>query len=1273
MPMRPNLLASRKTRSSIAKHSSQLNGSISHGSLRWGLFERRSGPDTCARSVTRLRYVSLWNTSSSHIPLMTPQSKRNFSNTTRKEGIWDDDDEVPEPKPIRKTVQRIPGRPAFTRPTQHRDLGSLIRSRVDGKNRVSQRLRIENEFNSLPSYPELVESFIQLKYKHVDDLLDESIKANLAYEAEYGAISSILQKQINAVVSRITKQVLHAEKTTQECLTEWERLSSSITARIVTMVSGTTDSVLQAEKITQKYIAEVIALSSSILGLNRIQAAVRKAENTGRMIDHDFCCIVFSRTPEWKRQLEISAQKIYGWQKRLRATQKKVLPPLVDISELSICQLRDTLNNDYLRPRNTARSRIDRVLHRSELIQKNYDELRLKSHNARNFPIRNLCLELQERSNLRPTDRWVFGQYKEILWHSDREISLLAHRHRAFWLRRQMALHPLRQSELWSSKDFMGAAASTRSPEATDRGIILAIALGARKGSAAGQYLHKNPLMISNKIYLEYKRLWIRKPARSPELHIYWRQLDVMAPLIMTDVLQWRLHNEAWYLHHSLRGDLGALWAWVPEQTLSHTASKIAEWCMEFQKHRSDLRQMISEYRHLNWLRLRSETLLHSTRQPVYLAGKFEVLNPLSQDIRGFKQWADRIGRLASDAHIIAIANEQTRTDWEFIHSEIERNIGRAAFVNSHILELGSSTKKPRRKRGRGESESSNAKAAFIRSSQNRLSRYIKGQLPGLSESPPASQGNRKPPQAVISKKSSLERRSQRLKRRAKRQRAAELAANQGSQEESRLGHELSPNPPIIKAEDHTVEGSLVSKPALFDAPSGPKYQEDRQVICKPSPKLWKSKSRNLDAPEFNPFLVNAPASQTNQEESQVFRKPSPMPLKSKEVSLSPEPHPDGLGPPIPRGTSHTSPGTRTQNGLRPTTMLPRKPFAKPGPNDGRKYSTDAIFDQTRQQSSGVSDDSLSERPLGTNTSSVPDTTSELGPGCVEENDSRDEPIPSSDIGSSANSLTTPQFWSHSSQQSPDGRKLIVHYCRTLQSTEEAVQHFLGSKVVGFDMEWKAQASGMDSIQSNVSVIQIANEERIALFQVALFKPARCLEDLVAPSLKRLVESPDVMKVGVSIKADCTRLRKYLGVDAKATFELSHLYKLIKYGKDNPKLVNKRGVNLSEQVNEHFGLPLEKSDDVRCGDWTRALSYRQVQCEYLETCIISLFSYADLVLFFTLDAATDPYACVRLFHTMEAKRQAMDPMPPRPAYAELNQPIVLPLGQVINGEEDPLI
>ncbi|KAF4213343.1 hypothetical protein CNMCM8980_000667 [Aspergillus fumigatiaffinis] len=229
-----------------------------------------------------------------------------------------------------------------------------------------------------------------------------------------------------------------------------------------------------------------------------------------------------------------------------------------------------------------------------------------------------------------------------------------------------------------------------------------------------------------------------------------------------------------------------------------------------------------------------------------------------------------------------------------------------------------------------------------------------------------------------------------------------------------------------------------------------------------------------------------------------------------------------------------------------------------------------------------------------------------------------------------------PKFWSHRLRKAPSGKDIIVHYCKSLKKTEEVAKYFLNDDVIGFDMEWKPQSSRSASIQNNVSLIQIANAERIALFQIALFKPARTPEDFISPSLRKILESPKITKAGVAIKADCTRLKNFLGINVRGIFELSHLYKLVKYCQSDPALINRRPVNLSEQVEEHFGLPLAKDDDVRCSDWTTALNYRQVQY-----------------------AATDSYACLCLFNTMDTKRRALTPMPPLPAHAELDQPIRL--------------
>lgn len=195
---------------------------------------------------------------------------------------------------------------------------------------------------------------------------------------------------------------------------------------------------------------------------------------------------------------------------------------------------------------------------------------------------------------------------------------------------------------------------------------------------------------------------------------------------------------------------------------------------------------------------------------------------------------------------------------------------------------------------------------------------------------------------------------------------------------------------------------------------------------------------------------------------------------------------------------------------------------------------------------------------------------------------------------------TKPQFWSYNQYKTPDGGKIGIHYCKNLEHAERAAALFSGSKLLGFDIEWKPQAQISAGIKSNVSLIQIANEERIALFHIALFKGNE-IHDLVPPSLKRLLESTDTVKVGVSIKADCSRVRRHLDIDTKGQFELSHLYKLVKYGSTQPKMVDRRSVNLAQQVEEFLGLPLRKDSDVRKSDWTKPLDYAQVQCGFLCT------------------------------------------------------------------------
>lgn len=55
-----------------------------------------------------------------------------------------------------------------------------------------------------------------------------------------------------------------------------------------------------------------------------------------------------------------------------------------------------------------------------------------------------------------------------------------------------------------------------------------------------------------------------------------------------------------------------------------------------------------------------------------------------------------------------------------------------------------------------------------------------------------------------------------------------------------------------------------------------------------------------------------------------------------------------------------------------------------------------------------------------------------------------------------------------------------------------------------------------------------------------------------------------------------------------------------------------------------------------------------------------------------LDAASDSYAGLQLYHAMEAKRKAIQPTPPCPAHAELNLPIRLANGQTVATYNEPV-
>lgn len=204
-------------------------------------------------------------------------------------------------------------------------------------------------------------------------------------------------------------------------------------------------------------------------------------------------------------------------------------------------------------------------------------------------------------------------------------------------------------------------------------------------------------------------------------------------------------------------------------------------------------------------------------------------------------------------------------------------------------------------------------------------------------------------------------------------------------------------------------------------------------------------------------------------------------------------------------------------------------------------------------------------------------------------------------------------YWSHTMYRSTleDGtaQNVKVHYCFSKKTMEwVCAKHFLGEPVLGFDMEWLPWATSKGTPRQNVSLIQLASPGRVALFHCSLFAK----DDFVADSFRKIMEDENVSKVGVAVKADCTRLEKWMGVKTKGILELSHLHKIVKYTReDRPELIKKSLVPLAGLVQDYLGLPLYKGDSVRSSDWTRPLNQKQMSCTTPQ--LLSVETFIDSV------------------------------------------------------------
>ncbi|KAK6343996.1 hypothetical protein TWF696_007647 [Orbilia brochopaga] len=220
-----------------------------------------------------------------------------------------------------------------------------------------------------------------------------------------------------------------------------------------------------------------------------------------------------------------------------------------------------------------------------------------------------------------------------------------------------------------------------------------------------------------------------------------------------------------------------------------------------------------------------------------------------------------------------------------------------------------------------------------------------------------------------------------------------------------------------------------------------------------------------------------------------------------------------------------------------------------------------------------------------------------------------------------------------------DGKSPEIHYVTDVEKMETVIKLFEGEKVIGFDMEWHPRKilrppENDKDIRLSCSVIQVASADKVAIFHLAKY-PATT-KTWLSPTFKKILQDPEVLKTGVSVRFDLQRLATVINVSPAGALELGEFHSLLFAAQKNIlEEGQKLPASLAGLCQHHLGFPLFKGD-VRTSDWSGVLNANQKKY-----------------------AADDAYASFRVFDEMEKIRRSLDPRPALPpTYSMVHEEVV---------------
>ncbi len=148
---------------------------------------------------------------------------------------------------------------------------------------------------------------------------------------------------------------------------------------------------------------------------------------------------------------------------------------------------------------------------------------------------------------------------------------------------------------------------------------------------------------------------------------------------------------------------------------------------------------------------------------------------------------------------------------------------------------------------------------------------------------------------------------------------------------------------------------------------------------------------------------------------------------------------------------------------------------------------------------------------------------------------------------------------------------------------DEACAALLAADAIGFDTESKPTfLKGEES--TGPHLIQLATDERAYLFPVS--------KGLCSPSVKTILESTDVVKVGMGLGNDRSALKSRLGIELAAVLDLGEALR----GRGEGRIGHRGTVGAKVAVAYFFGQSLQKSKKVGTSNWaSRRLSESQLR------------------------------------------------------------------------------